>query len=75
MTYTNGQIWRGIEILAERHNWSLAELAVRAGLDPTALNRSKRLSQVGKPRWPSTSTLAKVLKASEVTFQDFSRLI
>jgi lambda repressor-like predicted transcriptional regulator len=40
--FTHEQIWQAIEALARRQGWSLSHLAVRADLDPTALNRSKR---------------------------------
>lgn len=39
-------------------------LARRAGLDPTTFNRSKRFAADGRPRWPSTESIAKVLKAT-----------
>jgi phage repressor protein C with HTH and peptisase S24 domain len=69
------QLWRGIDILAEARGWSLAQLAVCAGLDPTALNPSKRESRDGKPRWLSTASLSKVLVATGTSLGDFSLII
>src|SRR5882757_5311033 len=73
--FTHRQVWDAIETLAQIKGWSLSRLAVRAGLDPTALNKSKRAGFDGKPRWPSTETLAKLLSAGDMTLGEFCRLI
>src|SRR5947207_15934250 len=73
--FTHQQVWDAIEILARSRSWSLSRLAVRAGLDPTALNKSKRNGFDGKPRWPSTGTLAKLLSATDMTLGEFCRLV
>jgi CheY-like chemotaxis protein len=73
--FTHQQVWDAIEALARARGWSLSRLAVRAGLDPTALNRSKRAGFDGKPRWPSTETLAKLLSATDITLGAFCRLV
>ena len=73
--FTHQQVWDAIEALARARGWSLSRLAVRAGLDPTALNRSKRTGFDGKPRWPSTETLAKLLSATDVSLGEFCRLV
>lgn len=69
-------IWRGIDLLAARHGLTASGLARQAGLDPTAFNKSKRFAPGdGKPRWPSTESLAKVLDSLGVGFEDFAALI
>src|SRR3954469_15845971 len=73
--FSHQQVWDAIESLARSKGWSLSRLAVRAGLDPTALNRSKRVGFDGKPRWPSTETLAKLLSATEIPLGEFCRLV
>jgi CheY-like chemotaxis protein len=73
--FTHQQVWDAIEALARGRGWSLSRLAVRAGLDPTALNRSKRAGFDGKPRWPSTETLAKLLSATDISLGEFCRLV
>jgi CheY-like chemotaxis protein len=73
--FTHQQVWDAIEALARARGWSLSRLAVRGGLDPTALNRSKRAGFDGKPRWPSTETLAKLLSATDTTLGEFCRLV
>ena len=50
-------------------------LAKRARLDPTTFNKSKRVTRDGKPRWPSTETLAKILQATGTTLAEFARSI
>jgi phage repressor protein C with HTH and peptisase S24 domain len=50
-------------------------LARRAGLDPTAFNKSKRVTGEGRPRWPTTESIAKVLEATGASFEDFTQLV
>ncbi len=64
-------IWDALDALAERHNLSASKLARLAGLDPTAFNRSKRVSKDGRERWPSTESIAKVLEATGESFDSF----
>ena len=58
------KVWAAIDALAARHSLSASGLARRAGLDSTAFNRSKRSSSDGRPRWPSTESLAKIIDAT-----------
>ena len=64
-------IWNAIDTLAERHQLTPSGLARRAGLDPTAFNKSKRLGPDGRHRWPSTESIAKVLEATGATIDQF----
>lgn len=68
-------IWRGIDLLAERNRLSASGLAKRAGLDPTTFNKSKRTTKQGKPRWPSTESLSKILEATGTSMSEFVVLI
>jgi phage repressor protein C with HTH and peptisase S24 domain len=61
---THDRVWSAIDALAVRHGMSPSGLAKRAGLDPTTFNRSKRVGGDGRPRWPSTESIAKVLDAT-----------
>ena len=72
---THGQIWSAIDRLAARHGLSASGLARRAGLDPTALNPSKRQASDGRPRWPSTESLAKILDATGSDMGELVRLM
>lgn len=65
------QIWGAIDRLAERHALTPSGLARRAGLDATSFNKSKRLSQDGRLRWPSTESIAKVLDATGASLDQF----
>lgn len=71
----HGDIWRGIDLLARKHGLSTSGLAKRAGLDATAFNKSKRLPRDGRPRWPSTESLARVLAAVGEDFDTFAALV
>ena len=68
-------IWAAIDALAERNGLSPSALARKAGLDPTAFNPSKRSSADGRPRWPSTESIAKVLDATGASLQEFTAAV
>ncbi|MGE0281444.1 MAG: helix-turn-helix transcriptional regulator [Rhizobiaceae bacterium] len=69
------RVWAAIDALAARYSLSASGLAKRAGLDSTAFNKSKRLSADGRPRWPSTESLAKIIEATNSTFDEFTKLL
>jgi phage repressor protein C with HTH and peptisase S24 domain len=71
----HSEIWRALDRLAAKHGLSASGLARRAGLDPTAFNKSKRKSPTGKPRWPSTESVAKCLTATGESLSGFLVLI
>ena len=64
---THDQIWNAIDALAARNAMSVSRLAREAGLDATTFNRSKRVGADGRPRWPSTESISKVLAATGST--------
>jgi phage repressor protein C with HTH and peptisase S24 domain len=66
--------WAGLDALARRRGWTASGLARAAGLDPTTFNRSKRLALDGKPRWPSTESLARALEAADASLEEFGAL-
>ncbi|PHR18136.1 MAG: DNA-binding protein [Hoeflea sp.] len=69
------RIWSALDALAERHGLTASGLARRAGLDPTAFNKSKRSGADGRQRWPSTESLSKVLEATGSSLDDFMSLV
>jgi phage repressor protein C with HTH and peptisase S24 domain len=69
--WTHESVWGAIDALAERQGLSPSGLAKRAGLDSTAFNRSKRHGGDGRPRWPSTESIAKILAATGETLGEF----
>ena len=71
---SHDRIWEAIDRLAERNNLSPSGLARRAGLDPTTFNRSKRIAADGRPRWPSTESIAKILEATATEIGSFLHL-
>lgn len=68
------RIWSLIDALAARNGLSVSGLAKRAGLDPTTFNKSKRIANDGRLRWPSTESLAKILDATKTDVVDFYRI-
>ena len=62
MQLTYAEIWQGIENLAQSKGLSLSALATKAGLDPTSFNKSKRIGEGGRRRWPSTESMNKVIR-------------
>lgn len=68
-------IWRGLDRLAAHNGLSASGLAKLAGLDPTAFNPSKRKAKDGRPRWPSTESVARALAAVGAGFDDLAALI
>jgi phage repressor protein C with HTH and peptisase S24 domain len=71
---THDGIWKAIDRLAQGHGYSTSGLARQAGLDPTSFNKSKRMSPDGKPRWPSTESIAKILSVTGANMRDFLAL-
>ncbi len=72
---THSQIWAAIDGLAVRYDLSVSGLAKKAGLDPTTFNKSKRITNDGRDRWPSTESVAKVLQATHTSITDFVYMI
>jgi phage repressor protein C with HTH and peptisase S24 domain len=72
---THARVWSAIDALARRYGLSSSGLAKRAGLDATTFNKSKRVTGEGRPRWPTTESIAKVLEATEASFDDFTALV
>ena len=71
MILRHADVWQAIDQLASDHGFSPSGLARRAGLDPTTFNKSKRISRDGRPRWPSTESIAKILEATGATMSEF----
>jgi phage repressor protein C with HTH and peptisase S24 domain len=71
----HGDIWKAIDRLAAKNNFSPSGLARRAGLDPTTFNPSKRKTAEGKLRWPSTESIAKILEATGASMAEFTQLM
>ena len=72
---THSDIWNAVDRLAARAGLSASGLAKKAGLDPTTFNKSKRVTPEGRPRWPSTESVAKSLQATNTTVDTFVSLI
>jgi phage repressor protein C with HTH and peptisase S24 domain len=72
---THEDIWDAIEHFATDHHMSCSGLAKCSGLDPTTFNKSKRWTKDGKPRWPSTHSLSKILSSTGTPIEDFTKYL
>ena len=72
---THNQIWTALDRLAARAKLTPSGLAKKSGLDPTTFNKSKRITPEGRPRWPSTESVAKALAATGTKVDTFVNLI
>jgi phage repressor protein C with HTH and peptisase S24 domain len=72
---THDQIWNALDKMAERAGLSPSGLAKKAGLDATTFNKSKRITNDGRERWPSTESVSKALAAANVEIDSFVQLI
>ncbi|MFN0190510.1 MAG: helix-turn-helix transcriptional regulator [Aestuariivirga sp.] len=73
--FTHKQVWAAIDTVAERYGFSASGLAKKSGLDPTSFNPSKRHGPDGRPRWPTTESIARVLDASGASVEEFTDLL
>ncbi len=72
---THADMWDAIENFAHSRNLSCSALAKKSGLDATTFNKSKRVNAFGKPRWPSTHSVAKILAATGASIEEFVTFI
>jgi len=72
---SHDQLWDAIDALALQRGLTASGLAKTAGLDPTAFNKSKRITSEGRLRWPSTESLAKILEATSTSLDEFFELV
>lgn len=75
MNLTHERLWAAIDAIAEHNGLSPSALARQAGLSSTAFNKSKRVTSDGRPRWPSTESIAKILEATGAGLADLARLV
>ena len=72
---THAEVWSAIDLFAKEHKVSCSGLAKRSGLDATTFNKSKRWSKYGQPRWPSTSSIAKILESTGASLYDLTKYL
>ena len=71
MVLSHSRIWSAIDRLADRNRLTASGLARLAGLDATTFNKSKRAAADGRPRWPSTESISKILEATRTDISAF----
>lgn len=65
------RVWAAIDALAQANRLTASGLARRAGLDSTSFNKSKRITNARRLRWPSTESISKALNATDTTLAEF----
>jgi phage repressor protein C with HTH and peptisase S24 domain len=73
--FSHKQVWAAIDTIADRYGFSASGLAKKSGLDPTSFNPSKRNGPDGRPRWPTTESIANLLEAAGASVEEFSDLL
>ena len=68
---SHDRLWHAIDALAAKEGISPSYLARLAGLDASIFNRSKRFHPNGRPRWPSTESIARILSATGLSTEAF----
>lgn len=76
MPLSHAKLWKALDGLARREGLSASALAIRAGLDATSFNPSKRFGpgEPPRPRWPSTESLTRVLEVTGLSLGEFAAL-
>lgn len=69
--FSHDRIWAALDALAEENRLTPSGLARRAGLDPTSFNKSKRVTNANRLRWPSTESISKALNATNTPLSEF----
>ncbi len=67
-------LWGAIDQLAKTNGLTCSGLAKLSGLDATTFNKSKQFTPDGSPRWPSCSTISKIITATNTSIIDFAKL-
>lgn len=73
--FTHAQLWKAIDQLARQNGFTSSGLARRAGLDATSFNKSKRIAPNGRPRWPSSENISKVLSVTDTSLSKFAQMV
>jgi phage repressor protein C with HTH and peptisase S24 domain len=69
------RVWNAIDLIAESNGKSPSGLAIALGMDATAFNKSKRTDKHGRPRWPSTKTVQKILDHAGLNWRQWGSLV
>lgn len=67
-------VWAAVEAVAAGLGVSVSRLAILAGHDATAMNKSKRVNG-GVLRWPSTLLVARITDVAGISFTEFGAIV
>lgn len=66
-------LWATIDKIAKDHNKSVSALAIAAGLDPTAFNKSKRKNG-DLYRMPTMTTILSLMRVVGISWYDWAEV-
>jgi len=69
--FSHERIWAALDALAEQNQLSPSGLARQSGLDATSFNKSKRVINANRLRWPSTESISKALQSTNTSIAEF----
>jgi phage repressor protein C with HTH and peptisase S24 domain len=69
--FSHERIWAAIDAMAEENQLSPSGLARQSGLDSTSFNKSKRVINANRLRWPSTESISKALQSTNTSIAEF----
>lgn len=67
-------VWAAVEAVAAGLGVSVSRLAIMAGHDATAMNKSKRVNG-GVLRWPSTLLVSRIVDVAGISFTEFGAIV
>lgn len=74
LAFTSDQLWRAVDEIAMRLGISVSRLSINAGLDASALNKSKRCKKRGQ-HWLSVESLSRILDTAKISVAEFAEIL
>lgn len=71
---THNDLYMAIDLMAKDLNTCRSGLCAAAGIDISALNKSREIID-GIPHWPTTKTIFAILNAFSISAEDFAKYI
>lgn len=74
--YSHSALWAAIDVLALRRGVTLPRLCEIAIVSPATVRpRCRHDRRTGRPCWPSSGTIARLIAAAGLTYRDFAELV
>lgn len=73
-THHHAAVWAAVEAIAANMGVSVSRLAILAGHDSTAMNKSKRMFG-DTLRWPSMLLISCIVDVAGISFAEFGAIV